>query len=230
MLIVGLTGGIATGKSTVSKRLKEKYELPVVDADLIARQVVEPGKPAYNAIVKYFKPLVPDLLYEDGTLNRASLGRAIFGNEKHRKVLNSIVHPAVRKAMVWQVLKAWLSGYAMVILDVPLLFESKLDMFCGTTLVISCDDETQLERLLLRDTELTRKDAQERMASQMPMAEKEKHAQYVIKNDGSLQDLYNELDKVLQQIRPSSITTLLEWIPTVGLGVAAYRFYTKSRL
>ena len=133
MLLLGLTGSIATGKSTVSALLsKPPYSLPIVDADLIARQVVEPGTAGYHAIVKHFSPTTPDLLLPESTpkgrpLNRPALGRRVFGSgderERDRKVLNGIVHPAVRREMYKQMVWAYLKGYWAVVLDVPLLFE-----------------------------------------------------------------------------------------------------------
>ncbi|EMG47904.1 Dephospho-CoA kinase (DPCK), putative [Candida maltosa Xu316] len=128
MLIVGLTGGIACGKSTVSKELKEKYHLTVVDADLIAREVVYPNKPAFKKIVSSFGKDVPDLIDESGNLNRTALGQAVFGNKERLQKLNSIVHPAVKWEIFKQLTLAYLSFKRLVILDVPLLFESGLNL------------------------------------------------------------------------------------------------------
>ncbi|KAF7113747.1 hypothetical protein CNMCM5793_004802 [Aspergillus hiratsukae] len=155
MLIIGLTGSIATGKSTVSSLLSSPpYSVPIIDADLLARQVVEPGTPAYKAIVAYFGPSTPDLLLPPSTsendpsgsssasprpLNRPALGRRVFGTtpdrKRDRQILNKIVHPAVR----WEIYKALLYYYVRgewaVVLDVPLLFESGMDLICGTVVV-----------------------------------------------------------------------------------------------
>ncbi|KAF7171335.1 hypothetical protein CNMCM5623_003745 [Aspergillus felis] len=154
MLIIGLTGSIATGKSTVSTLLSSPpYSLPIIDADLLARQVVEPGTPAYKAIVNYFGPSTPDLLLpasdDDPTgshrpLNRPALGRRVFGTSEERKrdrmILNKIVHPAVR----WEIYKAlmyyYVHGHWAVVLDVPLLFESGMDLICGTVVVVGVRD------------------------------------------------------------------------------------------
>ncbi|OWB54884.1 hypothetical protein B5S28_g744 [[Candida] boidinii] len=99
MLIVGLTGGIACGKSTVSKRLEEHHKLPIVDADKIAREIVQPGKPSYNKIVTYFGQKIPNLVNDDNTLNRQALGGYVFANKDELRVLNSFTHPEVRKQM-----------------------------------------------------------------------------------------------------------------------------------
>lgn len=228
MLILGLTGGIATGKSTVSKRFKSHYIIPVVDADVIAREVVDPGMPAYRAIVEYFSDITPQLLNEDGSLNRGALGRTVFENERHRQKLNSIVHPAVRKAMAWQILKAWLCGNSIVVLDVPLLFESKLDKFCGLSMVVTCDDEKQLERLLERDRDLSVSDAKNRIASQMTMEEKVKRADLVIDNNGSIEELYTKLDAAINSVKPGTLRTLLQLFPPFGLLFALVSYFSRK--
>jgi dephospho-CoA kinase len=127
-----LTGGIATGKSSVSNLLKAKY-IPVVDADILARQVVEPGTPALAKIVAFFGP---DILQSDGTLDRKKLGSIIFNDEVKRRKLNSIVHPAVRRAMLWGVLGHWLRGSKYCIVDVPLLIEGGLWKWVGKVIVV----------------------------------------------------------------------------------------------
>jgi dephospho-CoA kinase len=127
-----LTGGIATGKSSVSKLLKEKH-IPIVDADIIARQVVEPGTPALAKIVSSFGP---EILQPDGTLDRKKLGAVIFNDEAKRRTLNSIVHPAVRRALLWGVLGHWVRGHKYCILDVPLLIEGPMWKLVGTVVVV----------------------------------------------------------------------------------------------
>lgn len=127
-----MTGGIATGKSSVSKLLKEKH-IPIVDADIIARQVVEPGTPALAKIVSSFGP---EILQPDGTLDRKKLGAVIFNDEAKRRTLNSIVHPAVRRALLWGVLGHWVRGHKYCILDVPLLIEGPMWKLVGTVVVV----------------------------------------------------------------------------------------------
>ena len=129
---MGLTGGIATGKSTVSALLKSS-NIPVIDADLLARQVVEPGTPGFKSIVSTFGT---EVLNQDGTLDRKKLGTIIFNDEAKRKLLNRIVHPAVRKAMFWQVMAYWIRGHRYCILDVPLLIEGGLWQWVGLVVVV----------------------------------------------------------------------------------------------
>ncbi|KAI5900666.1 CoaE-domain-containing protein [Schizophyllum commune H4-8] len=218
MLVVGLTGGIATGKSTVSKLLRDA-DIPIVDADVLARQVVEPGTPALKRIVKAFGP---QILLEDGSLNRKALGEIIFNDAEKRKVLNGIVHPAVRWAMVRAIARAWLTGKRVCVTDVPLLIESGIWRFVGQTVVVSCPFDVQLERLMLRD-QSTEEAARARINAQMSMAEKVAYADVVLDNSTTPEALRAQVEELLQQWRKQTrYTWLLEWlVPPVGLLVAA---------
>ena len=118
----------------MSSLLKEKHHVTVIDADKIARDVVLPGTPALRKIAAYFGQ---EILLPDGSLDRPKLGSVIFGDGEKRKVLNSIIHPAVRRAMFWQVVKAWLLGKRFCVIDVPLLIEARLHKWVGTVAVVS---------------------------------------------------------------------------------------------
>lgn len=216
MLIVGLTGGIACGKSTVSRRFKERHNLPIVDADKIAKEIVEPGQPAYNKIVGHFKDRVTDLLLDDGHLNRAALGKWVFAHPEDLKALNGITHPTIRHTMLQQVIGYYLKGYSLCILDVPLLFESRLDQFCGLTISIVCDEELQLERLQIRNPELSIEDARNRIKSQMTMELRRTKSDYVINNDSTLENLYDQIDLLVKNIKPGMVRTMLEYFPPFG--------------
>lgn len=227
MLIVGLTGGIATGKSTVSNAFRQEG-IPIVDADVLARKVVEPGQAAYTQILDAFSSTTPDLLLPDKQLNRPALGRRIFNDDTARRKLNGITHPAVRKAMVLAALKYWITGHALLILDVPLLFEGGLDFFCGTNIVVACSDAEQLKRLIKRDPHLSHADAQSRIAAQMAMEEKRMRADIVIDNDGSIDDLKSKVSAISARIRPNYALTLLEWlVPPFGVGIGLWVLLQK---
>ncbi|CAI4058475.1 putative dephospho-CoA kinase SKDI_04G4170 [Saccharomyces kudriavzevii IFO 1802] len=217
MLVVGLTGGIACGKSTVSRRLRDKYKLPIVDADKIARQVVEPGQNAYDQIVAYFDDKIPDLLLEDGNLNRGALGKWVFSHKDDLKALNGITHPAIRYAMFKEIGYYYLKGYRMCVLDVPLLFEGNLDSICGVTISVVCGSQLQLERLMIRNPELSEEDAKNRLDSQMSTEEKKKKSDYILQNDGTLIDLYEQIESVIKKIQPSKLRTVLEYFPPFGV-------------
>ena len=233
MLIVGLTGGIATGKSTVSDLLREKHGIPIIDADVLARKAVEPGTHAFKKIIKTFGE---DLITRDesGTitgLDRAELGKRVFsGDEVARKKLNSIVHPAVRMLMLRCILREWLlKGRSVVILDVPLLFESRFDRFCGITVVVSTQPDLQLKRLLQRNAHLSEDDAKGRVASQWDIEDKKKLADVVIENDSTKEELERRVAEVVQEYftRPSLWTLFLR-IPPVGMTIALLIFLRRS--
>lgn len=215
MLVLGLTGGIASGKSTVSKQL-HAAGLPVVDADVIARQVVEPGKKAYFQIIKAFQD-VEGLVNDDKSLNRAALGGAVFGNKEKLAVLNKIVHGAVIREIVRQIVVLYFKGTGLVVLDVPLLFETKLNLICGTTVAISCLKNVQIERLLARNPELSEQDAQKRIDSQMSTEERDFRADTVISNDGTLAELDSAVAELAERLKPSVFWTLANLFPPFGI-------------
>lgn len=212
MLIIGLTGGIASGKSTVSLELR-KHNIPIVDADIIAKQVVEPGQKAYAQVVEAFEKDVPDLVNDDKSLNRASLGKAVFGRKDRLAVLNRIVHGAVKKEIGWQLLKAYCGGSKTVVLDVPLLFEAGLHHICGTTVTVSTDKQTQLKRLLERNPELSEEDATKRIESQLSNEARNLKADKVIDNNGSLEQLKESVNSVVAELTPSPFWAYADYFP-----------------
>ena len=161
-LVIGITGSIATGKSTVSKMIKE-LGYTVVDADIVARVVVEPGEEAYQKIVEHFGE---EILLANGEIDRKKLGDLVFQNEEKRLLLNSIVHPAVRKKMNEEKELAFRRGEKVVFLDIPLLYESNLTYMVDKVLVVYVDQTTQLERLMNRN-HLTKEEALARITSQL---------------------------------------------------------------
>ncbi|PIL24332.1 hypothetical protein GSI_14085 [Ganoderma sinense ZZ0214-1] len=219
MLVIGLTGGIATGKSTVSSLLRA-HHVPIVDADVLARKVVEPGTPALAAIVRTFGP---DVLLPDGTLDRPRLGRIVFADEGARRKLNAIVHPAVRREMFWSVLRHWWRGERMCVLDVPLLIEGGLWKWVGKVVVVYCSAEIQLHRLMNRDNS-TREDASARLNSQLPITEKIKYADLVIDNSGTQQELEREIGAIIKKLRDAAgWSWRLSWLfPPWGVASAIW--------
>lgn len=193
-LIIGLTGGIASGKSTISSMLK-KLNIPVVDADLIARKVVEPGEEAYKRIIQSFGN---EMLQDDGSINRKKLGEVVFSNEEKRKQLNSIVHPAIRKKMLDERNHYVDKGATCVVLDIPLLFESQLTHFVDKTIVVYVDYETQLKRLMKRD-QFTKEEAIQRIRSQMLLKDKASLADAVINNNGTIEESREQLIVLLKE-------------------------------
>jgi dephospho-CoA kinase len=259
MLFIGLTGSIATGKSTVSSILSAPpYSLPIIDADVLARKVVEPGTKGYASIVAHFGPTTPDLLVPisdsmpgdgpDGKgrpLNRPALGRRVFGDSEDRKkdrgVLNGIVHPAVRFELYRMILWSYLCGHWAVVLDVPLLFESALDQLCGVVMVVAVKDpEVQMKRLMERDPHLTREDANNRVLSQGDVRLKARRCEargegkgVVVWNDGSREELKANINQAMQKIQrgsPNWWSMLLLTCPPLAAAIAAWRFYQNTQI
>ncbi|QBP40685.1 dephospho-CoA kinase [Paenisporosarcina antarctica] len=191
-MIIGLTGSIASGKSTISAMLKEKG-FPIIDADLVARQVVEPGTANLQEIERVFGHVV---MNEDGTLNRDSLGQLIFHDPAKRKQLNDLMHPAIRNEMLRMRDKLFEQGQKTIIMDIPLLFESRLQHFVDKILVVSVTEEMQLHRLMKRNS-LSKEEAETRIQSQLPISEKEKGADAVIYNNGSIDQSKVQLESIL---------------------------------
>ncbi|MFD2446300.1 dephospho-CoA kinase [Bacillus sp. CGMCC 1.16607] len=191
-LIIGLTGGIASGKSTVSQMLKE-MQIPVIDADIEARNVVEKGQKAYDQIVNVFGR---EVLTESGDIDRAKLGSIVFSDKPKRMQLNSIVHPAVRERMNIEKEKAINDGNQVVVLDIPLLFESKLTHLVEKTILVYVDEEVQLQRLMSRN-QLTEQEALARIHSQIPLKNKIELADEVINNNGSIENTHEQLVEIL---------------------------------
>ena len=176
MILVGLTGGVATGKSTVAKMLKQ-YGAVVIDADQLARDVVKPGKPAWRAIVTLFGKTV---LNPDRSLDRQTLGSIVFCNRTKRRQLERIIHPRVAREqhrLVRRIAKR--KPHAVVIYEVPLLFEAGVDRRVDEIIVVTADRETQIVRLTKRNS-LSRAEALRRIRSQMPLAKKIQQADHVL--------------------------------------------------
>jgi len=192
MIVVGLTGGIATGKSTVSKQLVAKgYD--VIDADEITRELQAPGSIALQEIEQAFGP---DVLKDDGSLNRKWLAQIIFSDVLARQRLNAIMHPKVFLEMKARI-KA--SRADLLFLDVPLLFEIGFDQLTDINVVVYAPSDVQLERLMARD-QMDEEEALAKIKSQLPIAEKIRQADFIIHNGGTLEALEVNVTQVLEKI------------------------------
>ncbi len=195
-MIIGLTGGIASGKSTVSALLKE-HGIPIVDADLIAREVVEPGKPVYQQIVEYFGE---GILLADRQIDRKKLGEIVFSEESKRQALNAIVHPEVRKEMSRQAQDALKRGNKLVVMDIPLLFESKLEHMVDKIVLVYVPADIQLTRLMERD-EIDEQQAMKRIRAQLPIETKKAVADYIIDNSGTREQTREQVERLLATLQ-----------------------------
>jgi dephospho-CoA kinase len=191
---VGLTGGIASGKSTVSAILRELGAV-VIDADELAREVVEKGTPGLAAVVEEFGT---DLLTPEGDLDRAAMGALVFADESARRRLEAIVHPLVFERIVD--LEAHAPDGAVVVHDIPLLAESGRSDTFDAVIVVDAPPELQVERML-RDRGWTEAEARARIAAQASPEDRRAVATYVIENTGTLEDLHREVETIYAQLR-----------------------------
>lgn len=197
MILVGLTGGLATGKSSVA-RLFQDNGAYVIDADELARQVVQPGKPAWRDIAQTFGAKV---LNPDRTLNRAALAAVIFRNEAKRRRLNAIVHPRVAREQT-KLTRAIVQKDpgAIIVYDVPLLFEAGVDKRVDKIIVVTADRATQIRRLMTRNG-LTRAEAVRRLRAQMPLRAKIARADEVIDGTLSFAQTKSEVERIVSQLK-----------------------------
>jgi len=194
--LIGLTGGIASGKSTVAKIL-ERLGAVVVNADTLSREVVEPGREAWNEIVGTFGA---DVLQPDQTLDRQKLRAIIFDHPEARKKLETIIHPRVRALAEERIRQHAAAGYEIIAYEVPLLFEGNLQDSLRPVILVACAVETQRRRLQHRD-QLDAATAQKHIDAQMSLEEKRRLADYVIENDGDLDDLNRQVRAILEKIK-----------------------------
>lgn len=196
MLKVGLTGGIATGKSYVLAVLGE-LGCEVIDADTIAHQVIEQGRPAYRDIVNHFGA---EILNEDGTINRAALGAIVFGDKNAREKLNAIVHPRVYEAQVeWFEQIAQRAPGAIAVVDAALMIETGSYRRFDKIVVVYCDPELQLKRLMERNG-FTREQALVRISAQLPSEEKLKYADYSINTSNGFEDTRRQTEAIYEKL------------------------------
>lgn len=184
MRVIGLTGGIASGKTTVSNLFKISG-VPVIDADLVARQVVEKGTDGLTALVNHFGE---GILNTDGTLNRTVLGKRMFSDEAIRSEVNDILQPLIRQEITSRMKEYKNQGEALIVLDIPLLFEMKYEDMCDDIIVIATSLETQVVRMRERNG-YTQEQALQRIHAQMSLEDKVKNATIVWNNEGDLKEL-----------------------------------------
>jgi dephospho-CoA kinase len=193
--VVGLTGGIASGKTTAARYIADKHGWVVIDADRVAREVVVVGSSGYQRIVESFGQSVINKTTME--LDRQELGRIIFSDPKKKRDLESITHPRIVAVMLSRLIWNRLCG-RKAILDVPLMFESRspiLNLFCSEIVLIDVSESTQKRRLSERNPELSTMDVENRISSQTPRNFKQQRADYVLNNDGSVFELYSKLDE-----------------------------------
>jgi len=201
MITFGLTGGIACGKSTVTRTFR-KYGIPMVDADLIARQVVEPGTYGYFSLLKTFGS---EYFHEDGALNRPALGNLVFAEKSALKKLNDIMAPLIQDESYRQIQRwfLYLDGQSKDLIvgyDAALICEMGNSKKYRPLIVVSCPQDTQIQRLMSRNS-LTREQAMSRINAQMPVAEKVARADYVVDTSGSIEQSILQTEEIIRHLR-----------------------------
>ncbi|MBM7541889.1 dephospho-CoA kinase [Amphibacillus cookii] len=194
-IVIGLTGCIATGKSTVAKMFK-KEGIPIVDADQLSRTIVEPHQPAYIQIVEAFGH---DILLPDQTLDRKKLAQLIFNDSVKRQTLNQIVHPAITDHLLHERDQLIVAQHQYIVLDIPLLYENDLTHLVDVVVVVYTTPKQQLQRLMARD-QLSEKEANKRIQSQISIEQKAQWADYVIDNSKTLAHTETAFKQLLQQL------------------------------
>lgn len=196
MKLLGLTGGIASGKSTVAAILR-RCGAAIINADELSREVVQPKQDAWKEIIETFGSTI---LQEDKTLDRKKLRKIVFDNPEARKKLEAIIHPRVRALAERRISELAAAGCSLIVYEVPLLFEGQIHLWLRPVVLVACDIEIQKKRLVKRD-HLTDTEAQQHLDAQMSLKEKRKLADYVIENDGNLEELEQQVREVLQKIK-----------------------------
>lgn len=193
---IGLTGGIACGKSAVATYLRSKG-LPVVDADELAHMALRPGESSYTQVVHFFGP---GILNSDKTINRKTLGELVFSDKSKLDFLEKAIHPWVQAKTQQKRKELEASGAKIAFYDVPLLFEKNLQAQFDAVIVVSCEETLQIQRLQTRNG-FSIDEAKKRISAQMPIKEKVAQTPHVIQNNGSLQDLAKNTEVVLAKIK-----------------------------
>lgn len=192
---IALTGGIATGKSYVANKLREAG-VPMVDADILAREVVEPGTPGLAAVRRRFGP---DAVRRDGTMDRVRIAQIVFKDKRARLDLEAIIHPAVQKA-VNDFFDSLPKRTPYAVADIPLLFETGREKQFDAVIVVACPRDTQLLRVMERNR-LSKEDAERRLAAQLPIEKKVEKATYVIRTDGTFEDTNAQIAGLLDTLK-----------------------------
>ena len=194
-MILGLTGGIAAGKSTVSRLLREAG-CAIVDADEISRNITKKGAPGYEAVRRAFGPS----FFSGGTLDRRKLAKSAFSSKQRTEKLNSVLHPLILAETRRQIQRCQAQGVGVIVLDAPLLCESGLVPWCDRVAVVTCEKETRIRRAMARNNE-TREAVEARILRQTSDEEREKIADYLINNDGTEQETARQVKAMLDNIR-----------------------------
>jgi len=197
-LIIGLTGGIVSGKSTVAN-IFQKLGAKIIDADMIGHEVILPYKPAWEKLIEIFGK---DILKEDSTIDRKKLGNLVFNDKKLLKKLNDITHPEIEKIMIQEIIKFKDSNHLnnkIMIIDAPLIYEARIDHLMDKIILVQLNEKEQIKRLAVRNS-FSRKESLKRINSQIPNKEKAEKADYIINNNNSVEKTREQAIRIWQEI------------------------------
>ena len=194
--IIGLTGGIATGKSTVTNMFKER-KIPVIDTDAIAKSLLQKDQDAYREIIESFGDAI---LSTDLTINRNKLAKIIFSDDEKREQLNQIVHPKVKKVVYTEIARLKTFEPEFIVIDVPLLFETGFDKICDLTVLVYARKKDQVSRLMMRD-HIDESYALQKIKAQFPLSKKKALANYTIDNSKSVLETRKAFDRLIENLR-----------------------------
>jgi dephospho-CoA kinase len=197
MKVIGITGGVATGKTTVARFLSSMLKAEMIDADKIAHELLLPSEKVGQKVIQFFGE---DVLKNGSSIERKKLGQIIFGNISKRKKLESIIHPAVKKIIKEKLEQYRDSGKKWVVMDIPLLFEAKMESMVDRIIVVIRDESAQLDTLH-KEKGLSLREARERIESQLSLPEKVKHAHFVVDNNGTLSDTERQVRDIYARLR-----------------------------
>jgi len=194
-VIIGVTGGIASGKSLVSSELARRVRVFVIDVDQIARELVEPGEPALEAIIREFGS---EFRRDDGTLDRRALGRLVFSDSDALARLNRIMFPRLREATQKRVREA-AREHSLVVVDAAVLYEAGLDSLVDCVICVTADEEVRVKRIMARDG-LSRREALDRVKAQTDLEEQARRADFVVDNSGAPEDTARQVELILNRL------------------------------
>ncbi|KAI5056402.1 hypothetical protein GOP47_0028220 [Adiantum capillus-veneris] len=226
MRIVGLTGGIASGKSTASNEF-QSLGLPIIDADKVAHAALRKGTLAWRRVVAAFGK---EVLQENGEVDRTRLGAMIFSDPAKRRVLNNAMSLSIGMGLYWELFKHWIKGTKVVIMDVPLLFEAKLNRMTKPVIVVWVDSKTQEDRLMKRD-KISEEQALQKINSQLPLDVKRDRADLIIDNSQSLEAMKEQVQNIYKQVT-APLTwkeALLSRGGVLSLAVTVFAFWYSVR-
>lgn len=195
MMVVGLTGGICSGKSTIAEMF-QRLGATVIDADQVAHALVEPGQPLFETVASAFGR---EIVGADGRIDRRRLGAMVFADPEARRRLEAILHPAIIEECEWRIRQAEVSGTSLCLVNAALLIESGWHARCDAVILVEASEAIQLDRLV-GSRGLSRDEAMLRIRSQMPQHKKRRHARYVIENDGPLKETERQVKAVWEQV------------------------------